>query len=170
MEPIEEMEEFKIPKEALDKLKDPDLLRRKINEGKVLQEIIGYNPETMEKFYQVAYKLFQHQQYQEAGDAFIFLTTLNPYVFNYWLGLGMCEQLCNKYDGALIAYATSILIQVDNPVSHYHSAACYLAMNDEGNAIASLELAIFYSREKPEYEGIKKHAEANLEAIKRKGK
>lgn len=169
MEPIENMDEYKIPKDALEKLKDPELLRRKINEGKVLQEIIGYTPETMEKFYQIAYNLFQHQHYQEAGDAFIFLTTLNPYVYNYWLGLGMCEQLCNKFDGALIAYATSILIQVENPISHYHSATCYEALNDPGNAIASLELAIMYAGEKPEYETIKRHAIAARDALKKKG-
>ncbi len=169
MEPIEEMEEFRIPKEALEKLKDPELLRRKINEGKVLQEIIGYTPETMEKFYQIAYKLFQHQQYQEAGDAFIFLTTLNPYVYNYWLGLGMSEQLCNKFDGALIAYATSILIKVENPISHYHSATCYTALKDYGNAIASLDLAIMYAGDHPEYASIKKHALETKEALKRKG-
>ncbi len=158
MDPLEEMEEFRIPKDALDKLKDPELLRRKINEGKVLQEIIGYTPETMEKFYQVAYKLFQHQQYQEAGDAFIFLTTLNPYVYNYWLGLGMCEQLSHKYDGALIAYATAILINVENPVPHFHSAACYKELGDLGNALASLELAIMYAGKRPEHESIKQHA------------
>lgn len=170
MEPFEEIEEFRIPKEALEKLKDPELLRRKINEGKVLQEIIGYSPETMEKFYQIAYKLFQHQQYQEAADAFIFLTTLNPYVFNYWLGLGMCEQLCGKFDGALIAYATSILINVTNPIPQYHSSACYKALNDSGNAIASLELAILYAGEKPEFDSIKKHAMADLETLRRRGR
>ena len=158
MDPLEEMEEYKIPKEALDKLKDPELLRRKINEGRVLQEIIGYSFETMEKFYQIAFKLFQHQQYQEAGDAFIFLTTLNPYVYNYWLGLGMCEQLSAKYDGALIAYATAILLNVENPVPHYHSASCYQSLGDYGNALASLELAIMYSGEHPEHASIKEHA------------
>lgn len=169
MEPIEEMEEFKIPKEALEKLRDPELLRRKINEGKVLQEIIGYTHETMEKFYQIAYKLFQHQQYQEAGDAFIFLTTLNPYVYNYWLGLGMSEQLSNKYDGALIAYATAILIKVENPLPHYHSASCYLALKDWVNAIASLDLAILYAGDHPEYAAIKKYALGAKEALRNKG-
>lgn len=168
MEPLEEMEEFKIPKDALDKLRDPELLRRKINEGKVLQEIIGYTAETMEKFYQIAFKLFQHQQYQEAGDAFIFLTTLNPYVYNYWLGLGMCEQLSNRFDGALIAYATAILIKVENPVPHYHSATCYEALNDYGNALASLELAVLYAGDNPEYAAIKKHAIQAKESLKHK--
>ncbi len=168
MDPLEEMEEFKIPADALEKLRDPDLLRKKISEGKVLQEIIGYSPATMEKFYYVAYKLFQHQQYQEAADAFIFLTTLNPYVFNYWLGLGMCEQLLKREEAALIAYATATLINVEHPVPHYHSASCYHALNDIGNALASLELALMYAEDKLEFNTIKKHAEDAKRALEKK--
>lgn len=168
MDPLEEMEEFRIPADALEKLRDPDLLRKKISEGKVLQEIIGYSAATMEKFYFVAYKLFQHQQYQEAADAFIFLTTLNPYIYNYWLGLGMCEQLLKREEAALIAYATAILINVENPVPHYHSASCYNELKDQGNALASLELAIMYCEDKVEFTSLKKHAEEAKRVLEEK--
>ncbi|MFQ5730114.1 MAG: CesD/SycD/LcrH family type III secretion system chaperone, partial [Waddliaceae bacterium] len=82
---MENMEEYKIPEEAIEKLKDPEVIRRQIEEGKTFQEIIGYSVDTMEKFYQGAYNLFQQQEYRKAADAFVFLTTLNPYVHNYWL-------------------------------------------------------------------------------------
>ena len=38
-----------------------------------------YSVDTMEKFYQGAYNLFQQQEYRKAADAFVFPTTLNPF-------------------------------------------------------------------------------------------
>jgi type III secretion system low calcium response chaperone LcrH/SycD len=155
---MENLEEFHIPKEALEKLKDPDIIRRQVKEGKTFQEILGYTPESMEKFYKVAHNLYQKQDYQRAADSFVFLTTLNPYVHNYWLGLGMSEQLCNNFQGALLAYAMAILTDIENPITHYHSGNCYLALNDVNNAIQSYEMAIRCAADNEAHHNIKERA------------
>jgi len=155
---MENLEEFYIPKEALEKLKDPEVIRRQVKEGKTFQEILGYKQETMDKFYNTAHLLFQKQEYQKAADSFIFLTTLNPYVHNYWLGLGMSEQLNDSYQGALLAYAMAILTNVENPITHYQSGNCYRALNDNTNAIQSYEMAISCAADISEHENIKERA------------
>ena len=114
--------------------------------------------DTMEKFYQGAYNLFHQQEYRKAADAFVFLTTLNPYVHNYWLGLGMAEQLEGGYQEALLAYAMAILSDGSNPVTHYHSATCYRALNDKQSALQSLEMAIRCSGDKAEHLNLKEQA------------
>lgn len=161
------MGEYKIPEEAIEKLKDPEIIRRQIEEGKTFQEVLGYSVEAMEKFYQIAYNLFQQQEYQKAADAFVFLTTLNPYVHNYWLGLGMAEHLDGGYQGALLAYAMAILTDVENPVTHYHSATCYRALSDRQSALLSLEMAIRCAGDKPEHANLKEQALSAKAAMER---
>lgn len=163
MEEMEDITEFKIPEEALEKLKDPGILRRQLKEGKTFQDIIGYSVDVMEKFYQSACSLFERQEYKKAGDAFVFLTTMNPYVHNYWLGLGMSEQMNGSFQSALMAYAMAILTDVENPTAHYHSANCYKMLEDRENAEQSLEMALRCSIDKPEFTHFKERCTSLLE-------
>ncbi len=164
---MENLEEFRIPQEALEKLKDPLYVKNQVAEGRTFQEILGFTLKTMDKFYSAAYNLFQRQQYEEAADAFVFLTTLNPRIHTYWVGLGMSEQLNEEYDAALMAYSMAILTNVENPLPHYHSAACYHALQEKENAVASLEMALQHAGVKEEYAHIKKHAQATLDSLKK---
>jgi len=162
-----EMEEFKIPEEAIEKLRDPEIIRQQMEEGKTFQEIIGYTSETMEKFYTIGRKLFEQQEYREAADAFIFLTTLNPMVHEYWLGLGMAEQLNGGHQGALLAYAMAILTNLENPVPHYHSASCYRELGDKQGAIHSLEMALRCAEGNEAYQNLKEQALAAKKLLER---
>lgn len=166
---MENIEEFHIPKEALEKLKDPDIIRRQVKEGKTFQEILGYPQETMDKFYHIAHALYQQQEFHKAADAFVFLTTLNPYVHNYWLGLGMSEQLCSNYQGALLAYAMAILTDVENPITHYQSGNCYLALNDITNALQSYEMAIRSAGDIEAFTHVKERAMSAKEGLEKEG-
>lgn len=165
---MDRMEEFRIPKEAQKKLKDVDFVRKEMAEGKTLKEIIGYPEEVMEKFYGAAYNLFQVRDYERAADAFLFLTTLDPYVYNYWLGLGMSEQLKEEFQNALVAYGMAAMIDSQNPVSHFHSATCYQALDNLEDAKASLELAITFADEKEEYAKVKRESQEALQRLNRK--
>ncbi len=158
MEEMEDIEQYKIPQEALEKLRDPGVLNRQLKEGKTFQEIIGYAEDVMEDFYQGALALFHKQEYKKSSDAFVFLSTLNPYVHNYWLGLGMSEQLDGKHQSALMAYAMAMLTNVDNPTAHYQSANCYDHLGDRESALQSLEMAIRCAGDHAEYKIYKERA------------
>lgn len=166
----EQSRENLIPNEALERLKDPEVVRRQVKEGKTFQEILGYSNEDMEKFYQAAYGLFQKQEYQKAADAFVFLTTLNPYVHSYWLGLGMSEQLGGGYQGALLAYAMAILTNVENPVAHYHSGSCYRMLQDDENALQSFEMALRCAGDAEEFDNLKERARVAKAALEKGSK
>lgn len=155
---MENLEGFKIPDEALDRLKDPEVLKQYVAQGKTFQEIIGYNSETMERFYQGAFKLFQKQAYAEAADAFIFLTTLNPYVHNYWLGLGLAEIKNEEFESALVALGMAGMAEPDNPVSNFHSAHCYHLLGDYQTATTMLDTTIEKCGDHEEHAALKKDA------------
>ena len=165
---MEPHHDFQIPQEAFERLKDPLHIKKLVDEGKTLQEILGYSIETMDKFYEAAHSLFQKQQYEEAADAFVFLTTLNPKVHNYWLGLGMSEQLIEEYDAALMAYGMAILTNMENPLPHYHSASCYQALHDKNSAIISLELALRQAHGREEYALVREKSESALNQLNNK--
>lgn len=163
---MDHLEEFRIPKEILEKLKNPEYLPNQLAEGKSFQEILGFNSQTMDKFYGAAHNLFQQQKYEEAADAFVFLTTLNPRVHNYWLGLGMSHQLNQEYDNALLAYSMATLTDAENPLPHYHSAACYHEISDTRNALMSLELAIHCAGDNESHQGLRSKAEEALQRLR----
>ncbi|MDB6081815.1 MAG: sycD7 [Chlamydiia bacterium] len=135
-------EEFsmKIPDEFLGELEKPDMLKKFIDSGKSLQEMIGYSDELMEELYQSASQVFEEGRYQESQDGFLFLTTLNPYVYAYWIGLAMSYQLLEEYEQALLAYECAAALDPESPLPYYYQAACHLLMNEAALAQASIDI------------------------------
>ena len=163
-ESLEEI--FALPPDIIAKLKDPTILIRYIEDGKTFQEILGYSEERMEAYYQKAKELFDRQAYEKAAEVFLFLTTLNPYVPSFWLGLGMSEELLHHFHEALRAYGMAIFTHPQDPLPHYHSATCYLALHDPTHARQSLELAV--EAAKNNAHPLQSHAEEALVRLKNK--
>ena len=109
-----------------------------------------FNAETLEKFYEAAYRIFQRQEFEKAADAFFFLVATNPSEHRFWCCLGLCEQLRQRYRQAIEAHGMAIITNVDNPYPHFHSALCYRELGQYQDALAALELAIEYAGDKYE--------------------
>lgn len=163
------MDDFQVPEDAFEKIKDPIAFWQQIDEGKTFQEILGYSDDLMEKFYKVAYSYFQDQDYETASEAFSFLTTLNPTVFNYWLGLGMSEQMCEDFDSALVSYEMAAMVDVTNPIVHYHSATCHRSLLDDESALRSLDLCLHNAGDREEFADFRGIAIEAKERILRRG-
>lgn len=158
MEKNDNLSEFKLSKKAKEKLKNKKLLKKELAAGKSAQEIMGVSDETMAKFYAAAYRLFEHQHYVEAANAFLFLVTFNPYNHDYWVGLGMSTQLCGDFEAAIDAYEMAALYKIDSPVPYFYLAKCLFAMHDRESALQALELAIEYAGDNVEYSQLKSQA------------
>ncbi len=161
----EDVEDFQIPREVLDRLSDPLLLQKYVEEGKTFQEILGYSDATMDRFYQIARGLLDAKKLKEAADAFLFLTTLNPHVGTYWLGLGMCEHLNEEYQRGLVAYGMAVVSDREDPLPHYYSAACHFAMRNYETAKVALEIAIRICGDREECEAVKEMSERSLAGV-----
>lgn len=154
----DDLSEFRLSEKAKEKLKNKKLLKKELAEGKSAQEIMGFSHETMAKFYQAAYLLFEHKRYQDAANAFLFLATLNPHNHDYWLGLGMATQLCQDYEAAIDAYELAALSDISSPVPYFYLAKCLFAIHDRESALQALELAIESADELPEFADLKSQA------------
>jgi type III secretion system low calcium response chaperone LcrH/SycD len=140
------------------KLRDKHIVSEALIKGETIQDIVEFSEETMAKFYGAAYRLFQDKRYQEASDAFLFLATLNPHHYDYWLGLGMATQLCHDYEGAIDAYELAAIADIANPIPYFYLAKCLFAIHDRESALQALELAIETANDIEEYDELKRQA------------
>jgi type III secretion system low calcium response chaperone LcrH/SycD len=161
----DDLSEFHLSDQAKARLKNKKLLRKELAEGKSAQEIMGFSDQTMAKFYQAAYFLFEHQRYEDAGQAFLFLATLNPHNHDYWLGLGMATQMCHDYEAAIDAYELAALSDIASPVPYFYLAKCLFAIHDRESALQALDLAIETAGEAVDYAELKRQAETAKEIL-----
>lgn len=154
----DELGDFKISKKTQKLLQDKELLKKEIAKGKSAQELMGFSDDAMAKFYKAAHYLFENGHYAGSADAFLFLATLNPYNYEYWLGLGMSLQKCNQFDTAIDAYELAAICQPDIPVPYFYLAKCFFAVHDRPNADLALDLALEYAGDYEEYAELKRQA------------
>lgn len=155
---LDDIGEFKISKKVKEKLKNKKLLKKELAEGKTAQELMEFSNETMAKFYAGAYRLFEHRKYVDAGNAFLFLVTLNPYNHDYWLGLGMSTQMNGDFEGAIDAYEMAAICQLNNPIPYFYLAKCLFAVHDRESALQAIDLAIEYAGDDVQYSSLKQQA------------
>lgn len=154
----DDLGEFKISKKTQKLLQNKELLKDELAKGKSAQDILGFSDEAMAKFYKAAYYLFENGHYAGSTDAFLFLATLNPYNYEYWLGLGMSLQKCNQFDTAIDAYEMAAICQPDIPVPYFYLAKCFFAVHDRSNAEMAIDLALEYAGDYEEYAELKRQA------------
>ena len=165
---MEHLEQFRIPEEAVSRMNDTGFLMKELALGKTLQEIIGYTDAQMEDFYQVAVRVFREGRYDDAEGIFTFLSTLNPNVYAFWLGLGMCYQLKEEYEQALLVYTCASDVDLAMPLPDYYRAGCFSLLQDTTKAIHSLESALLKCGDKGEFRDLKAKTQLVLNRLKEK--
>ncbi|MBA3957976.1 MAG: SycD/LcrH family type III secretion system chaperone [Parachlamydiaceae bacterium] len=156
----QDLKEFQIASSVRERLEDKQWIKQQLVAGKTGQEILEFSDPTMDKFYTAACRLFDQKQYVEAGDSFLFLVTLNPYHYDYWLGLGAATQWLGDYEAAIDAYEMAAICQLENPIPYFHLAKCLFAMHDRESALQAIELALEYSEDRTTFEELHRQAVA----------
>lgn len=163
-------EHYQRVKEIILKLNEPTILLRHLEEGGTFQEILDLDDEAMNSLYADAYTLLQNGEHSNAADAFLCLTTLNPYISIYWIGLGLAEQAHRACHAALVAYAMAIVCDEKNPVPYYYAAYCHYLNDDIDEALHSLQLAIERAADNSAYSDIHTRALAAQSVLQERQK
>jgi type III secretion system low calcium response chaperone LcrH/SycD len=142
--------------------KHKDKLLDYFNRGGTWKDLLGYDEALLKAQYKKAYELYQNADYKNAAAAFSFLTMLNPYEFNFWMGLGMSKQSERFFEEAVVSYTAAEAMEPDNPVPHLHLAQCYHAMNLKDESVEQLQETIHLAGDKAEHQEIKKIASTIL--------
>ena len=135
--------------------------------GETLQEILGISDETLRSLYTLSRYLYEHQHYEEASGAFYLLSLLNPSYPTFWMGLGNCEYLLQKYQEALSAYAFASQVDPSDATPHILAARCHLELGNLAAATASISVAELSCTDRDNVEHVKKLAEQVRKDIQR---
>jgi len=158
------LEQFVISEEVLNRLGN-DGAALEMLEGKSLQQIFGFSNETALLFYEVAKNILEQKRFRDAINAFVFLTTINPYVPSFWMGLGMAQQLNQEHNVALDSYNIALTLEGRQIFPYIVAAQCCIEIKDFDKATNLMEVAEQYAAKHPDDEASAKLAD-NAKAAK----
>jgi len=139
-----------------------DSVARKMQEARAK---LGVSDAMMEALYGQAYNLYNTGNYKEAEKLFRTLMMMSAPEPRFTFGLGACLHMMKRYKDASKVYTMLALTDPNNPVPYYHAADCFIHQKDPLSTLMSLNMAIKYAGERPEYRVIRDRALLMREGI-----
>ncbi len=136
---------------SLDNPKYVEELITFLHKGGTVQQIYGISDADLTAMFAAAGRYLTQKRYKEAADCFVFLTFLNPYHADFWMGLGQCYRLSKDYEKAIETYTMASVYDYDDPRPHFHCADCYLALEEGQKALDRIVLTLDRCRGKKEF-------------------
>lgn len=93
------------------------------------QQLMGISDETLNSIYTVGSALVDEKAFNDASPIFQALCFFDPWVGEYWLGLGICLFNLNEYYQALEILSMAQILQPDKAAAFVYSAFCNFKMN-----------------------------------------
>ncbi len=119
-----------------------DLLRSTVEEvskgKKSIVEALEVSNEQFEALYTVAYNTYTAGKYQDAASFFGILMSINPVDVRVYIGFAASLQMQKDYENAALFYQWACGVDQQDPTPMYHSAECYMALNDIPGAKSAL--------------------------------
>jgi type III secretion system low calcium response chaperone LcrH/SycD len=133
--------------------------------GGTWQDLLHYDENVLQTQYQKAYDLYHKADYKNAAAAFSYLTVLNPYNYNFWMGLGIAKQSDRLYEEAIVSYTAAEAMDPQHPLPHLHLAQCFYALHVRDEAVKHLQQAVTLSAERTEYQEVRLKASTILQHL-----
>lgn len=118
--------------------------------------LFNINNHVLEEQYRIASQLYQEHKYEEAEAMFTYLSLIDPYVYEYWIGLASTKHALQHYEEAIVHYTTASAIDPKNPMPHLQLSNCFFAIREVDLAKEELEETKKLCDANSEYEGIKR--------------
>ncbi|MBS0634272.1 MAG: hypothetical protein JSR37_02270 [Verrucomicrobia bacterium] len=133
--------------DGLKMLDNPQAFKKFLAEGKSVSDMLGFSPESIDKFYEAAHHLMAQKRFKEAKDAFFFLVTVAPQVSECWLGLGLAYGQCKEAEGAIQSYLRAIALSPHKADGYIAFARLFTALNDIPNAQKVCDIGMSFVKE-----------------------
>ncbi len=141
------------------------LLARATEGGFVPKNMLGLSDDMVEGIYGQAYRLYNTGKFKEAVHLFRTLMLLDTAETKYTLGLAASLHMLKEFKAATEIYTMCGILDVDNPIPHYHSSDCFIQMNDPVSASVCLEMAVKRCGTKPEFKVLKDRSKMTLKSL-----
>ncbi len=91
--------------------------------------------------YELAYNLYQTNDFVQAGEIFQRLVIAKPFEARYWQAFASCLHMQKKYQEALVPWSMWCLIDDTNPLPHFHAAESLFSLNEKEEGLKALKAA-----------------------------
>lgn len=115
-----------------------------------LTQDLALSEESRESLYSIAYHCYYNGKYEEALNGFTLLALTESGDLRYWMGVGACQQVLQKLEEALGAYAFAALINAEDPLPPFHAAQCLFTLGRKEDGFLALALAEKLAKRNPE--------------------
>ncbi len=105
---------------------------------KSLMEALQLSPEQFEALYAVGHNTYVAGKYEDAASFFGVLISIQPFDARVYIGFAASLQMQKKYEHAALFYQWACGIDQQDPNPMFHSAECYMAMDDTAGAKSAL--------------------------------
>lgn len=116
-----------------------------------IHQMLGISTETLRHCYELGQWCFAEKDFEDARSLFGFLTSVAPYMPEFWISLGMCYNQMGQYQEAIDTYKTSQDLFKENPAMFIHCANNYIAYGDTTKAAIELDEANKIFDKHPDY-------------------
>jgi len=130
----------------IDNTKDIDLILEK---NKIVQDLLGISRQKIAALFGQAVALMDDARFDEAISAFSLLTRINPYVADFWLGLGIAHFNSEDYERALEAMNMAQALDPHRVDIYVYAIDSCLQMHKTKQAEAILRQAVRYAKKQP---------------------
>ncbi len=128
-----------------------------------LADVLGLSDEQFEALYSVAFNTYNAGKYEDAAGFFGILMSIQPFDVRLYMGFAASLHMLKNYENAALFYQWACGIDREDPTPMFHSAECYMAMQD----IPATKSALTYTLKRIEasqkdYSSIRNKAEVML--------
>lgn len=106
------------------------------------RDIFAYDETTMHLFWEIAAQLMEEKEFEKSANAFIFLTFLDPWIKEYFLGAAIAFENLENLQNALIYYTSAFVLAPESIESYSHLCRCLLKLGENKRARQIVHIAI----------------------------
>jgi len=139
-----------------------------LEKGGTLGDALDMDKNELESIYALAYEKYRNGSFSEALTIFQLLVQCNHFEAKYYLGLGAARQALKEYKLAGEVYSFAALTHPKDPRFPMHAAECHLALGDWHAAGSGYEVAVYLSKDLPEYSVLHERALKQFNLLKNK--
>jgi type III secretion system low calcium response chaperone LcrH/SycD len=98
-----------------------------------------FSEDQIEMIYGLAHSLFEQGKFENACGIFQVLLVYKPLEIRFLTAFGICCKRMARYDGAIPAFSTALIIEPGNLESGVHLAECFVALDLKEQALLVLD-------------------------------
>lgn len=121
---------------------DPLILTKFLSGDFNLQKLLQVEDSFMQQIYTIAIGYQDESHHLDAAALFKFLIVLNPYVTDFWIGLGFSSMHLHELEEAQNYFDTAITMDTLNPRGYYFGSLCSKMRKDTHKATNYCEIGL----------------------------